>query len=384
MNPRTWEHSPAEQPLRPGNPAVRWSEPMASPLLRWVREYGFSYPNWATTHDARMGQLEPSSLDIEPAERPGPSPVEVYLASLDSPSSRITMQRSLELVVRIVAEIAEVHGVQGDTETVHRFCWERLDHRSTIAIRSALASRYAPATTNKHLASVRGVVRTAALMGLMEREQAEGAVAGLRAIRGETLPAGRMITVGEMEAMFRVLAAAGTPTACRDAALLAVLAGTGARRAEISGLDVEDWIADVGELVIRHGKGSRQRKVYLHGGAAAAVEAWLDLRGRDPGPMFVAVRKDGLVDPQRRRLSTTAIWRRCQWIAERAGVPSASPHDHRRTVASVLLDQADIAVVAGLLGHRQVTTTARYDRRPAEARRRAAELIHVPYVPPGG
>jgi len=329
-----------------------------------------------------MGHIEPSSLDLNPAERSGPSPVEVYLTSLDSPSSRTTMQKSLELVVRVVADLAEVDGVEGDTETIHRFGWHRIDHRSAIAIRSALAARYAPATTNKHLASVRGVVRTSVLIGLMGREQADGAIAGLRATRGEALPAGRMITAGEMEAMFRTLAAAGTPTACRDAALLAVMAGTGARRAEIADLDVDDWAGDVGELVIRHGKGGRQRKVYLHGGAVTALEAWLDLRGRDPGPLFLAVRKDGQVDLVRRRLSATAIWRRCQRVAARAGVPATSPHDHRRTVASTLLDQADIAVVAGLLGHRQVTTTARYDRRPAEARRRAAELIHVPYVPP--
>jgi len=328
-----------------------------------------------------MGDLERHPSDLELDGRPGPTPVDVYLTSLDSPSSRSTMRKSLELVVRIVAELAD-HDDEGDTETIHRFRWDRLDHRSAIAIRSALAVRYAPATTNKHLAAVRGVLRTGALMGVMKREQADGAIAGLRAIRGEALPAGRMITAGEMEAMFRTLAAAGTPTACRDAALLAVMAGTGARRAEITGLDVGDWIADVGELVIRQAKGGRQRRVYLHGGASTALEAWLDLRGHEGGPLFVAVRKDGLVDPERRRLSTTAIWRRCQRVAALAGVPATSPHDHRRTVASTLLDKADIAVVAGLLGHRQVTTTARYDRRPAEVRRRAAELIHVPYQPP--
>lgn len=294
------------------------------------------------------------------------------------------MLRSLELVVRVVADFADLDSKDAATAPIHGFRWDRLDIRSATAIRAGLAARYARATTNKHLAAVRGVVRTAVLMGLMDRNQADGALTGLRAVRGEALPAGRMITAGEMEAMFRFLAAAGTPTACRDAALLAVLAGTGARRAEIADLDVEDWSGDVGELVIRHGKGGRQRKVYLHGGAAAAVEAWLDLRGRDPGPLFVPVRKDGLVDPDRRRLSTTAIWRRCQRVAALAGVPSTSPHDHRRTVASTLLDKTDIAVVAGLLGHRQVTTTARYDRRPAEARRRAAELIHVPYIPPTG
>ena len=57
-----------------------------------------------------------------------------------------------------------------------------------------------------------------------------------------------------------------------------------------------------------------------------------------------------------------------------------SPHGQGATHVGDLLDRGvDISTVSRLLGHEQITTTAKYDRRPEAAKQRAAQEIHIPY-----
>jgi len=104
----------------------------------------------------------------------------------------------------------------------------------------------------------------------------------------------------------------------------------------------------------------------------------LAVRGNAPGPLFLPINKSGKVDV--RRMTPQAVWNLLQKRAAKAGVREFSPHDLRRTFVSDLLDAgADIATVAKMAGHANVQTTARYDRRPEDAKRKAASLLHVPY-----
>src|SRR5215213_3575234 len=68
--------------------------------------------------------------------------------------------------------------------------------------------------------------------------------------------------------------------------------------------------------------------------------------------------------------------------AAAAGVAPFTPHDMRRTYISELLDAGtDLATVQKMVGHGGATTMAGYDRRGDANRRRAADLVHVPFFP---
>ena len=170
-----------------------------------------------------------------------------------------------------------------------------------------------------------------------------------------------------------------TAQGARDAALLAVLYGAGLGRAEVVALDLRDLDTESGELRIRSGKGRRARTVYVTNGARDALLAWLDVRSFQPGPLFLAVDKAGNVRPG--RITPGAIYQVLARLQRAAKVKPFSPHDCRRSYITTLLGTGNsIAVVQKLAGHASVNTTARYDRSDEEAKRRAAETLHVPFV----
>ena len=76
----------------------------------------------------------------------------------------------------------------------------------------------------------------------------------------------------------------------------------------------------------------------------------------------------------------------CEGIAhilvKRAGTANVkrfSCHDLRRSFVTNLLDAgADLAVVQKLAGHRQISTTAIYDKRGEAAKLKAVQLVRIP------
>jgi site-specific recombinase XerD len=260
-----------------------------------------------------------------------------------------------------------------DAETLP---WQDLGYQHTQALRAALADRYSPATANRHLAALRGVLREAWRLGLMSAEDLQRAI-DLPTVRGERLPRGRAMSRGELRALFESCRG-GSPADARDAALMGVLYAAGLRRAEVVTLEVSDYDPETGALIVR-GKGNKERVAYIDNGAADAVAEWVKVRGDVPGPLFCPVTQTGEVVV--RPMTDQAVYAILQSRAIKAKVRAFSPHDLRRSCVSDLLDAGvDISVVQRFVGHANVTTTARYDRRGEQAKKKAAKSLHVPFT----
>jgi len=265
-----------------------------------------------------------------------------------------------------------------DRADVASLRWELLRYQHTTALRSTLADRFAPATANKHLAALRGVLKEAWRLGSMTAEDYHRAT-DLPTVRGTAVLRGRALAHEELRALFEACKLQGGTRGARDAALLALAYGTGLRRAELVALDRRDYERVKSAITVRRGKGRTARVAYAARGARAAVDGWLHLRGTDEGPLFHPVNKSDRVIP--RRMTAQAVFGVMRRLASVAGVSAFSPHDLRRTFISDLLDAgADIVTVQQLAGHANVQTTARYDRRRESTKQRAADLLDVPYA----
>jgi site-specific recombinase XerD len=160
---------------------------------------------------------------------------------------------------------------------------------------------------------------------------------------------------------------------------MGILYAAGLRRAEVVALNVSDYDPETGALVVRSGKGNKERLGYIDDGAAEAMGIWITARGDEPGPLFCPVTQTGKIII--RQITDQAVYTILRTRAVKAKVRAFSPHDLRRSCVSDLLDAGvDISVVQQFVGHANVTTTARYDRRGEHAKKRAAKSLHVPFV----
>lgn len=125
----------------------------------------------------------------------------------------------------------------------------------------------------------------------------------------------------------------------RDHAIILLLLNTGLRVSELCALQPGDMTVNErsGSLVVRNGKGSKQRTIALNKEARAALQSLtlpLDLRSRQ-------------------------VQRAIEELGRRAGV-GVTPHTLRHTFAKNLADHVAADRIAALLGHSNLNTTRRY------------------------
>ena len=295
---------------------------------------------------------------------PDRNPASIYIASLAS-GSRRTMTHALDTISALV----------NPALTAATFPWHVMEHQHVAAIRVRLAEKYAPSMANKMLSALRGTLRAAFNLKLMNADQLTRAIS-IKAVRGSRVPTGRALHQGELRALFGVCNS-DLAGGARNAAMLALLYGGGLRRSEVVGLDFEDFDRATGRLRVR-GKGNKERTIYITNGGLKAIEAWLRHRGDRPGALLHPVRKGGNI--LSRRMEDQSILDLVRSIALKAGVDRFSPHDLRRTAVGDLLDAGvDLSTVQRIAGHASPTTSALYDRRGERTKMKAAEMLHVPF-----
>jgi site-specific recombinase XerD len=324
------------------------------------------------------------SISVITRQRLDTNPAATYIASLTSPRSQRVQWHAVNTIAGMLSS--------GQHNAVS-FPWHELRYQHVAALRSKLAkltekgpknepAKYSASTVNRMLCALRRTLKESWRLGDMSAEDYHRS-ADVQNVKSDTLPSGRGLGSGEIDALMTVCAKDKSAAGIRDGAMIATLYGTGIRRAEIVGLELADYTAESGQLIVR-GKGRKERTSYLPEGAAAALADWLRIRGDHPGPLFCPISRTGVLQCQEASLTAQAIYNMLKKRAGEAGVNNFSPHDLRRTFVSDMLDRgADIATVQKLAGHASPTTTARYDRRPEEAKRKAANLLHVPYTSRG-
>ena len=168
-----------------------------------------------------------------------------------------------------------------------------------------------------------------------------------------------ILTAAEAEAVLAVPDLASA-TGLRDRAILETLYSTGMRRMELVHLKVLDVDRERGAVMIREGKGRKDRLIPIGERALAWVAAYRD-RAR---PELVGVEDDGtlfLTSAGEPFLPNT-LSLLVKKVIDRSGIRKVGAcHLFRHTMATLMLENgADIRFIQAILGHASLATTQVY------------------------
>ena len=218
-----------------------------------------------------------------------------------------------------------------------------------IFIDVLLDRRLSPQTINGHLIAIRSFYRY-----LQEEEEQKidnPVISGLSLRLPKPLP--RFLQDSEVRAFFSVISKQ------RDLAIFMLMLRCGLRVEEVANLTLGAVDYKRNQIMVRCGKGAKDRLVYLYDDAAEALADYLQLRPETDEPRIFLVEK-GIYKGS--PLSVRGIQKRAEYYSDKSGV-HVSCHQLRHTMATDLLNAgADIMTIQYLLGHSRIKTTLRYAR----------------------
>jgi site-specific recombinase XerD len=147
-------------------------------------------------------------------------------------------------------------------------------------------------------------------------------------------------------------------TDLRDRAMFMLMLRCGLRVQEVAELTVDAVEHGRRQIFVFHGKGAKDRVVYMSEDACSALLAYLEKRSSKAKGLFLVQKGPMKGKP----LSVRGIQKRIEYYARKSSL-DVSCHRLRHTMATQLLNaDAGLATIQDLLGHNQITTTQRYCR----------------------
>lgn len=288
---------------------------------------------------------------------------DIYLLSLQSKQSRVTMSSLLNVMAKMLQKKKRHQDVD----------WSQLHYERILVLLSELSDQgKSPATINVYLSALKGVAKESWRKKLIDVESYQH-IKEIRRIKGSRSIKGRALDLDELNKLIDYCMAQEGVIAMRDAAVIALVYGAGLRRHEAAGLMLADLNTQEGSIKVL-GKGNKERVNALHDRNLDIIFTWLDERGLAPGPLFLRARKGNKLvnEPISGQTIYDIVIRRYK----EAGLKRLTPHDLRRTFATKLLENGeDVFLVQDLMGHSSVETTKNYDRRDEKAKTKAAKAL---------
>ncbi len=190
-----------------------------------------------------------------------------------------------------------------------------------------------------------------------------------------------ILTAQEVEQILNQTALHGD-LGIRDRAIIETLYSTGIRRAELINLKLYDVDTQNGTLLVREGKGKKDRMLPLGERAGLWINHYIEeirpelIIGTDDGTLFLhefgeAFHKNRLTDLVKRYIESAGINK------------TGACHIFRHTMATLMLENgADIRFIQAMLGHSQLSTTEIYTQVSIKKLKEIHTLTHPARMKP--
>lgn len=258
--------------------------------------------------------------------------------------------------------------------------WHLLQPEHVMALVAVLREDgYAPNTSSLYVNAVRGVMNEAWRISLISQEHLLK-MRSVKATAGTRLSQGRNLRRTLIRELMDVCAADPRPQGLRDAAVIGILYGSGMRKSESVNLDLAQ--VNFAERSLRvTGKGNKELLKYAPAWAFAKLQAWLEFRReqlkegeQDDSFLFNRIRRGSHIT--RERITKHAIYYIARQRGEQVGV-KIMPHDFRRSFITRVIEEHDLSIAQKLAHHTNIQTTASYDVRDDNERRRAIDRFDL-------